>query len=169
MARILMIIASHDFRDEEYFEPHELFKSSEHTITTASEKIGDIIGSRGGIARATLLLKDASAKNYDCVVFVGGQGSYSYDHNHQIHRIAQDFYNQHKLTTAICHAPILLGNAGLLYDKKVTVFSDDISELHSFGAHYMPTPVAVDGTIITANGPDAATDFAKTIISHLNS
>lgn len=167
MARILMIIAPHDFRDEEYFEPHEMFKISGHTITTASEKIGDIVGTRGGIAKATLLIKDISANSYDCVVFVGGQGSYSYDHNHHVHRIAQDFYSQHKLTTAICHAPILLGNAGLLFDKKVTVSSDDINQLQALGAHYMPAAVVVDGTIITANGPTASTDFAKTIISHL--
>jgi protease I len=162
-----MVIAPKYFRDEEYFIPRDAFIANHYSVTTASEKLGDIVGSKGAIANASLLLKDVSASDFDCVVFVGGQGSYAYDHNHQIHRIAQDFYSQHKLTTAICHAPILLGNAGLLHDKKATVFSDDVSKLHALGAHYMPAAVVVDGTIITANGPAASTDFAKTIISHL--
>lgn len=168
MKCILMVIAPVNFRDEEYFVPYTIFIENGYSVTTASEKLGDIIGSKGAIANASLLLKDVSASDFDCVVFVGGQGSYAYDNNQHIQRIAQDFYSHRKLTTAICHAPILLAKAGILHDKSATVFQDDATELQTFGVHYNPSEVVVDSTIITANGPLAAEHFAKTIINNLD-
>lgn len=168
MGNILMVIAPKDFRDEEYFTPYELFKSSGASVTTASTVLGAINGSHGGIATAILLIKDVSARMFDCVVFVGGPGSYDYDNNPHIHKIAQDFYSNKKLTTAICHAPILLAKSGILHDKRATVFKDDITELRSHGAHYIENQVVVDGIIITANGPMAAKNFANSVLSHLD-
>ena len=168
MSHILMVITPNNFKDEEYFTPREIFFTNNHAVTTASDIVGDIVGSKGGIATATLLLKDVSANNYDCVVFVGGSGSYEYDNNHQIHRIAHDFYSQQRLTTAICHGPILLAKAGVLHGKKATVFSGDAIELQTLGVHYTQSDVVVDDMVITANGPLAASNFAKTIISHFD-
>lgn len=169
MANIVMIIAPMNFRDEEYFEPKRILENSGHTVTTASKMTGTINGSRGGTAQASLLLQDVHWRKFDAVVFVGGPGSYQYDLDTDAHTIAQDFYANHKLTTAICHAPIILAQAGVLSDKKATVHDGDIDELKKLGVAYVAQNVVVDGRIITANGPAAATDFGKTIAAHLAS
>lgn len=167
MSKLLFIIAPQNFRDEEYFEPKEILENAGHTIVTASSVVGVLNGSQGGSAQAAISLADVHQNNYDAVLFVGGQGSYQYDLDVQAHRIAQDFYAHGKLTTAICHAPIILAQAGVLYGKNATVHSSDVEELKSLGVKYSPQSVAVDGTIITADGPSSATVFGKTIASHL--
>jgi protease I len=162
-----MIIAPIDFRDEEYFEPKAILEKAGHHVTTASTKIGKITGSRGGIAESTMLLSNVNADSFDAVIFVGGQGSYIFDENPQALNIAKVFYNNNKLTTAICHAPIILAKSGVLKAKKATVFPGDSGELTNLGVNYLANQVVIDGNIVTANGPDAATEFGNTIVDIL--
>lgn len=168
MANILMVIAPEYFRDEEYFEPKQIFEASGHNVTTASTKVGKINGSHGGYTNAETILKDVNTNSYDTVVFVGGQGSYVLDENSDAHRIANEFHDQGKLINAICHAPIIIAKTGLLNNKSATVFSGDVDELTSLGVKYANKGVVKDGHFITANGPKAATEFANLILTSLN-
>jgi protease I len=167
MSKILMIIAPINFRDEEYFEPKKIFEKSGHTVITASQVIGKIIGSHGKTTISEISLDNINPNDYDCLVLVGGQGSYAYDNNQIVHKIAQTFNLQSKLIGAICHAPIIIAKAGLLKDKEATVFAGDAPELSSLIVNYIDKPVVEDKNIITANGPQSATLFGKAISSRL--
>lgn len=162
MAAIVFLIAPKDFRDEEYFEPTAVLMAVGHTIVTASSVTGTITGSHGKVATATVPITDVHAKDFDALVVVGGQGSYAYNTNQDVHRVIQDFYTNKKLVAAICHAPIILAKAGVLTGKKATVFAGDKDELQSLGVTYLAEPVVSD-TIITANGPHSATQFGQAI------
>lgn len=168
MTNILMIIAPTNFRDEEYFEPKSIFESMGYIVNTASTVTGEVNGSRGGKAFADIALGDVVAEKYECVVVVGGSGSYVYDQNSNIHKIVNDFYNQNKFTTAICHAPIILAKAGLLKGKKATVFNGDAQQLINLGVNYIAKPVVQDDLLITADGPSSAKLFAITICKQLS-
>lgn len=167
MVRILMIIAPQNFRDEEYFEPKDEFEAAGYEVDTASTKIGEATGSRGGLAMVDMLLSDVRTDAYDTVVYVGGSGSYILDDDVQAHRIAQEFFAAGKLVNAICHAPIIVAKAGLLTGRRATVFSADQDELSKLGARYVASPVVTDDHFITADGPASATQFARTIIRAL--
>ncbi len=116
---------------------------------------------------ATLQLKDVDTHKFDAVVFIGGPGSYQYDHNAQAQRIAKEFFASNKLTTAICHAPIILAHAGILASKKATVYAGDIDKLIKLGVTYIDQAVVNDGVIVTADGPSSAKTFAQVIVSSL--
>lgn len=51
--------------------------------------------------------------------------------------------------------------------KRATVFSSERAKLEAEGAIYTGKNVEVDGKIITANGPNAAAEFAKAIVKAL--
>lgn len=61
----------------------------------------------------------------------------------------------------------ILENAGILQGKKATCFSSEAGNLQSKGADYTGTAVAVDGKIVTVDGPGAAEEFGKQIIELL--
>ncbi|MFH1452490.1 MAG: DJ-1/PfpI family protein [Armatimonadota bacterium] len=169
MKKILMIIAKNEFRDEEYLVPKEYFEKAGIFVETASTGKGTCLGKLGASVEAQMSIDDVDTSDYDAVVFVGGYGSTVYFNNATAHRIAKDFYNSGKVTSAICIAPMILVNSGILNGKKATVYQSEAENMKNSGVNYTNAPVEVDGNIITANGPDAAASFAESIISVLKS
>ena len=169
---ILMVIASKNFRDEEYFIPYEIFQNEGAKITTASSMKGESVGIEGGEARSTMLLKEVNPKDFDAIVFVGGDGAKEYFDNDEAHKLAQEFYSRRKVVAAICIAPVILARSGILKIKKATVWSSlanksGLEELKSAGCNYADEGVVVDGKIITADGPAKSEEFAKAVVDVL--
>ncbi len=69
-----------------------------------------------------------------------------------------------KLITAICAAPYVLGQAGLLCGKRATCFPGFEDKLT--GALHSADKVVTDGNIITAKGMGAAFEFGIEIIKY---
>ena len=170
--KIAMIIAFRSFRDEEYFIPKEEFEKAGFEVVTVSSETGTAIGASGGDTNVDLLMKDLNVENYDAIVFIGGPGAYKYIDDKEAHRIAKEALQNNKILAAICIAPAILARAGVLEGKRATVWSNILDKsavkiLEENGAMYEEKPVVEDGKIITANGPQAARDFAKKIIEGL--
>jgi protease I len=165
--KILMIIASNNFRDEEFRMPKNLFEEQGAKVTIASSELSISKGMLGMKVRPDILLDDVIAEDYAAVIFVGGGGASEYWEDPTAHFIAQTAYDHQKIVAAICIAPVTLANAGLLEGKRATVFSSEVSQLKAKGAKYTGKDVERDGRIITANGPQAATQFGQAIIQAL--
>lgn len=163
MAKILMIIAPERFRDEELFVPMSEFHRHGHEVVIASTKVGLCEGSRGGNACSELLLKEINTETYDAVVFVGGGGSKLLFHDGDAIRIAQEMNENGKIVSAICLAPVILANAGVLKNKKATVSGQEAKTIEDQGAIYTQPGVTVDGHIITGNAPKSSQLFGETI------
>ena len=73
-----------------------------------------------------------------------------------------DFAKEEKPLAAICAAPLVLGNRGLLQGKKATCYPG--FETYLQGADYTAALVEKDGNIITGKGPGAAMEFAFAIV-----
>ncbi len=170
--KILMIVAFKNFRDEEYFVPKEVFEKEGFGVETASTKKGTALGLFGGEVEVDLLPEEIKVGDFDAIVFVGGPGTLEYLSSEAFYRIIREAVHNEKVLGAICVAPILLANAGALEGKKATVWSSQmdkkaISIIEKKGAIYEERAVVSDGLIITANGPQAAEDFAKEVIKRV--
>ncbi len=166
---ILMVVAPLNFRDEELFIPKEFFEKNGINVVSASRDVGIAIGMFGGSINVDIRVSDAVASDYDAVVFVGGSGVDSqmlYDDPGYL-KLANDANDADKLVCAICLGPMIPANAGLLSGRSVTVFSSGVSYIEEKGAKYTGAPVTRDGRMITGEGPDAAEEFAKTIVKAL--
>jgi protease I len=101
---------------------------------------------------------------------VGGSGSQPHLWNNtRVHQIVQALNQQGHLVAAICISPVVLAKAGLLRERKATVFrtATTLSELKKGGAVISDAPVLVDGKIITGRGPEAAKEFGQKIAESL--
>jgi len=162
--KALFIIAPKNFREEELFEPKKIFEKAGIKTVIASRTVGTIMGIGGETAKASIALEDVDIKNYDAIVFIGGPGASAYFDDAKARQIAKQAVEKGKILGAICIAPSILANAGLLKEKKATAFSDQAENLHEKGAKYICKDIVVDGKIITSNGPDAAKQFGKAIV-----
>lgn len=162
--RILMIIACNMFRDEEYQVPRQYFEKMGFKVEVASSVKSTCNGKLGLKVRPDILISEVTDINYDAIVFVGGIGAKEYFNDPVSHEIAKNANKHGKVVSAICIAPVILLNAGLLSGKKATAFPSEETTLKNGGALYSGKSVERDGKIVTANGPEAALEFARLIV-----
>lgn len=167
MGKVLMIIAPRNFRDEELFHTKEELEAAGNSVMISSTTIDTATGMLGRTVKPDITINDVNIDDYDAVVFVGGTGSSIYFNNPKTHEIARAANEKEKIIGAICIAPSILANAGLLNGKKATSYSSEESNLRSNGANYTGNPVEKDGNIITADGPSSAREFGRTIAKSL--
>ena len=169
MARILFIIAPKDFRDEEYFEPKEVLEAHGHDCLTASVA-ESCVGKLGAIVMVDLLVKEVKLDDIDVLVLIGGPGAPTLAKYPEVMKLIKAAKLAQKKIAAICIAPTLLAQAGVIEGKEVTVFSTAESRkiIKEVGkAIFLDKPVVVDGTLVTANGPAAAREFGEKIAALL--
>jgi protease I len=166
--KAVFIIAAKDFQDDEFAVPKAVLEKNGVQVTVASTTLSEITGMNGAKTKADILLKDVVAKDYDAVVFIGGSGAQQYLDDPLAHTIAQESVAQGKITAAICIAPVILTNAGLLKGKNATCYPTEGKSLTACGVNYSAKPVEIDGNIITADGPGSAQRFGEEIIKALS-
>lgn len=167
MKRVVMIIASKNFRDEELLEPKKVLEENGVKVTIASSSLSEARGMLGAKVKPDILIDDVKPEEYDAVIFVGGSGSSEYWDSPIAHRIAISANNQGKIIGSICIAPVTLANAGILKGKRATCWSSEGSKLKAKGAIYTGKDLEVDGNIITASGPSTAREFGEAILKNL--
>jgi len=165
--KAVLIIASENFRDEELFETKQALEKAGVETVIASTKTAVLIGMLGGRAEATILVNELRVDDYDAIIFVGGPGAREYFDSQVALNIAREAAEKEKVLAAICIAPAVLANAGVLDGIRATSFSSERGKLKKAGAIYTGAAVERDGLIITAKGPRAASQFGKAIAETL--
>jgi protease I len=161
--KAVFIIAADKFQDDEYAQPKEVLEKSGIKVTVASTVLTEITGMNGAKAKADILLGDVKVEDYDAIVFIGGSGAQQYVDDPLAQKIARESVAERKVTAAICLAPVILTNAGVLKGKKATCYPSEGSKLSAGGVNYTAKPVEIDGNIITADGPASAKQFGEEI------
>jgi len=137
-------------------------------VTTAGLEAGPITASRGVVLVPQTTLEEALAADYDMVVLPGGMpGAEHLDNDPRIAELLRKMADSGKFTAAICAAPKVLANAGLLEGKRATSYPGFVDKMNLPGVDYRQEPVVQDGKVITSRGPGTAMDFALTLIENL--
>lgn len=160
--KVLMVIAPDNFRDEEYFDTKKELEEAGLETTTVNSTGQPSKSAFGKIVEPDMNFYNVVAEDYDAIVFVGGEGTRIYFENQRALELAKAFNDTNKIVAAICIAPGILVNAGIMNGKKATSFPSIRNEINAIGT-FTGTDVEVDGKIITANGPKAAKEFGKKI------
>lgn len=166
--KALMLIAADKFQDDEFAVPKGILEKNGVRVTVASTTLSEITGMNGAKAKADILLSSVNVDDYDAVVFVGGSGAVQYLDDASAHRLAQDAVSKGKIVGAICIAPRILANAGVLNGKKATVYPTEGEKLSACGVDYTGEGVEKDGNIITADGPGSAVPFGEELVRALS-
>jgi protease I len=165
--KAVMVIAPEGFRDEEYAIPKKALGDAGFAVTTVSLSVGECKGTGGMTVQAEKAAREVSAADFDGVIFVGGPGMVQHLNDPALTALAKQFADAGKLVAAICVAPVILANAGVLDGIEATVWADNRGDLQAKGAVLSDKPVVTSGRIVTANGPDAAPGFATAVVDAL--
>jgi len=166
MAKVLVVIAEEGFQDKEYEDTKHMLEKNGHQAITASTK-EKAHGKLGRMQEIDIMLNQANEPDFDAIAFIGGPGCSQYYTDEIALNLAKSFYNAGKITSAICAAPTILANAGLLNGKTCTCHDSQADTITKKGANYTGQPVETDGILITANGPSSAMQFGETISKSL--
>ena len=167
---VLFVIANNNFQDTEFAVPYEMVVSKGFEAIIASGKKGLCKGVFGKEISSDYAISEIVGDEFDMVVFIGGGGAYDeYFKNERYISIAKNALN----IGAICIAPMLISDAGVLKNKRFTCWDDGVNTQIDYitnnGGVYVGGSVVVDGNIITASGPDAAEEFGMKIVEKLTS
>ena len=127
-----------------------------------------LTASRGVRLFADTTLDEVVYDDFDMLVLPGGQpGANNLDADSRIHAIIKRLHHSGKYIAAICAAPLVLANTGILHGRRVTCFPNTLTTENWPDIKLSEAPVMIDNEIITSRGPGTAMDFALALIECL--
>ncbi len=168
--KVALVVAHEGFQPMEYGEPKKVLETAGVTVVTVSDRPGVAISKLGDTVAVDTTLSEMNPAEYDGIFLIGGPGAIKHLADKKTYEIMKKAAASGKPWGAICISPRILAEAGLLQGKRITGWNND-DELEkismSAGAWYVREPVVVDGTLITADGPESAKEFGEAILINL--
>lgn len=164
----ILIMATNGFEQSELLGPKQQLTDAGATVHIATPDGGAIKGwdgdDWGDTVPADLKISDVTVDNYIALVLPGGQI------NPDILRTQEDavatvrdFVAANKIVAAICHAPWLLIEAGVVDGREMTSYPSIRTDLKNAGAHVVDKEVAISNGIITSRNPNDIDAFVAKI------
>lgn len=146
----------------------DLLRRAGIEVVTAGLDGQPVRASRGTRLIPDTTLADALDQHFDMIVLPGGlPGADHLNADRRIHRLLQEIAGHGGYTAAICAAPKVLADAGLLKDRRATSFPGVLDAMGLEATEVVGDAVVVDGKVITSRGPGTAMDFALELIERL--
>ena len=124
-----------------------------------------VVGSHNITFEADEIFEDVNFDEFNGIVLPGGMpGTLHLGAHAGVTDLVKSFAKDGKLVSAICAAPSVLGECGILHEKKATSYPGFEEKL--IGAISSTDDVVVDGNIITSRGMGTAIDFSLAIIAY---
>lgn len=122
-------------------------------------------GSHGISIQCDAALEACRSEQYDAVVLPGGPGTRQLRDSAGIREIVTRHAKHGAVVAAICAAPTVLEDAGLLKGKRATSHPDQAPAMKS--CVYVEEAVVEDSNIITSRGAGTAIAFAAAVVKRL--
>ena len=117
---------------------------------------------------ADLMLDDADLASYTVVFLPGGMpGTLGLKANERVREELARRASSGEKTAAICAAPSILAELGVLQGKRATANPGFMAALSAGGAQAETTPVVVDGNIVTSRGAGTALELGFELVRQL--
>jgi 4-methyl-5(b-hydroxyethyl)-thiazole monophosphate biosynthesis len=165
MAKVLVPLAD-GCEELEAVTVVDLLRRAGVEVTTAGLKPGIVKASRGVQLVPDVTLDVALQDDYDMVVLPGGMpGATHLKEDARILGLLKSMAAAGKYTAAICAAPMVLAEAGVLEGKRATSYPGVLDALP--GVSVRTEAVVHDDKVLTSRGPGTAMDFALALVEVL--
>lgn len=168
-ARIL-ILSDNGFEQSELEVPLDELRARGATVDVATPDGKSVRGWKdkdwGAETPADLSLDDADAAAYDALVLPGGQMNPDLLRvNAAAITLIKAFHAAGKPIAAVCHAPWLLIEAGLVGGVRATSYGSIKTDMINAGAHWVDESAVSDHGLITSRDPADLDDFVAAIVA----
>ena len=162
--KTIFVFLAEGFEDIEALTPVDVLRRAGLSVQTVSVMDEQVVaGAHGVPVLADKMFAEINPEDAEMILLPGGlPGATNLDAHEGLSHLILDFAEADKPLAAICAAPLVLGNRGLLQGKKATCYPG--FETYLQGAEYTAALVEKDGNIITGKGPGAAMEFAFAIV-----
>ena len=153
----------------ELTEPWKALEGAGAELELVSLEDGEIQGfnhyDKADTFKIDRTVEEASASDYDALVLPGGVGNPdTLRRDENAVAFVRDFFVQGKPVGAICHAPWLLIEAGVVRDRPLTSFPSLQTDVRNAGGNWVDQEVVVDSGLVTSRKPDDLPAFNKKLI-----
>jgi protease I len=153
--KTIALLATDGFEDDELTKPLEGVRDAGATVIVVSNGKESIEGKNGTKVDVDVKdVGDVNAADFDGLLLPGGV------HNPDAMRtvpeavsFVRDFFEMGKPVAAICHAPWLLVEAGVVEGRKVTSWPSLKTDLTNAGAEWVDEEVVTDQGLVTSRNP----------------
>ncbi|MCB1044109.1 MAG: DJ-1/PfpI family protein [Acidobacteria bacterium] len=165
MKKVAVLLAD-GFEEIEAITSIDLLRRAGAQVTTVSITHRTVLGAHGVHVIADGLLDDVTASDWDMLVLPGGMpGAKHLRENGRVIELVRQVHESGKWVAAICAAPMVLAEAGILAGRMATCYTGFLDEFPS--VKRVDKPIVTDQNLITARGPGVALDFALMLIEKL--
>ena len=165
--KVVIIVPSKNFRDEEFNIPYNYLKSKNIEIIVASNEIGKAKGMNGSQIDIFVSIDELNYLEYDAVILVGGSGAEIFWYDKILHDFLKKANKNNAIIAASYKSPVSLAYAGILNNRKATVWIEDKDILDELGAYFTGASIQIDKNIITTDGPHSTKMFSKELLTLL--
>ncbi len=162
--QVLTIVAN-GFEEIEMITPVDLLRRAGAQVTVASIEEGIHVTGRSGVTiHADTTLASAGESAFDCLLIPGGPGVARLRADPRVAAWVRRQSDGGGWIAAICAAPVVLNDAGILEGRRYTSHFSVAGELPGALADER---TVVDGRVITSRGAGTALDFGLLIVEKL--
>ena len=138
------------------------------SVTAAGLKSNAIEGAHGVKYVPDASVHDVAVKDFNAVICPGGSPGYlNLRKDNRVLNMVREAFLSNKLVAAICAAPAVLSDTGILRGKNCTIYPGMEAELIKGGGRPQKDLVVEDGNIITSQGPATALLFSLKVAERL--
>jgi protease I len=170
--KTVAILATNGFEESELSEPKKALEDAGANVEIVSLESGEIKswndGNWGKSYKVDKTLSEVSQANYNALMLPGGVINPDIlRKNKDAVNFVRSFFENHKPVAAICHAPWLLAEAGVLEGRNITSYESIKTDMINAGANWQDKEVVVDEGLVTSRNPNDLPAFNAKLVEEV--
>lgn len=166
------ILVANGFEQVEMTEPREALSGAGAETHIISPADGEVKGWQktdwGESFPVDVPLEEARAEDYDALLLPGGvMNPDNLRTDERALRFVRAFFEANKPVAAICHAPWLLAEAGVVEGRSITSYHSIRTDMENAGARWEDSEVVVDAGLVTSRNPDDIPAFNRKMVEEI--
>jgi protease I len=163
------ILAADGFEEVELTKPKKALDEAGAKTSVVSIKPGKIQGmnhaDKGETVAVDLTLAEAKPQDFDALLIPGGlMNPDALRSNEEALEFVRHFFRERKPVAAVCHAPWVLIDAGVVRGRTLTSWPAIKTDVRNAGGNWVDQEVVVDNGLVTSRKPDDIPAFNEKMI-----